>query len=113
MAPEHQAARGVAVESMREGGLARQAEAERVEIVLEARPAFRPRMNGDACGLVENEHHPVSVDEPRSCFFRGHGEKWYASAGRARIAAFRRFVVGGERGEEGGSHAPLVRRRRD
>src|SRR6185437_5188348 len=86
MAPEDEAARGVAVEPMREGGPARQAEAQRVEIVLEARPAFRPGMDGDAGGLVENEHHPVSVDEPRACFFWGHGEKWYASVGRARIA---------------------------
>src|SRR6185437_2026174 len=85
MAPEDEAARGVAVEPMREGGPARQAEAQRVEIVLEARAALGAGMNGDAGRLVENEHHPVSVDEPRSCFFRGHGKAWYASIGRARI----------------------------
>ena len=78
MPSEHQAARGVAVEAVRERGLARQAEAQGVEIVLEARAAFRPGVNGDAGGLVEHEHHPVAVEQPRCCFFRRHGEKWYA-----------------------------------
>ena len=85
MPSEHQTARGVAVEPMRKRGLARQAEAQGVEIILEARAAFRPGMNGDAGGLIENEHEPVAIEEPLSCFFRRHGKKWYGSIGRARI----------------------------
>ena len=81
MAPEHQAAGGVTIEPMGERGLARQAEAERVEIVLEARAPFRPGVNGDAGGLIEDKHHPVAVEEAASCFFRGHGKKWYGSVG--------------------------------
>jgi hypothetical protein len=42
-------------------------------------------MDGDARGLIENEHEPVAIEEPRSCFFRRHGEKWYGSIRRARI----------------------------
>ena len=85
MPSEHQTARGVAVEPMRKRGPARQAEAQGVKIILEARAAFRPGMNGDAGGLIENEHQPVAIEEPRSCFFRRHGKKWYGSIGRARI----------------------------
>ena len=85
MPSEHQAARGVAVEPMGEGGPARQAESQGFEIILEARAAFWPGMNGDAGGLIENEYHPVAIEEPRCCFFRRHGEKWYGSIGRARI----------------------------
>ena len=87
MPPEHQAARGVAVEAVRERRLARQAEAQGVKIVLEARAAFRTGVNSDAGGFVEHEHHPVSVEQPRCRFFRRHGEKWYANIGCARIGA--------------------------
>ena len=85
MPSEHQTAGGVPVEPMRKRGPARQAEAQRVEIILEARAAFRPGVNGDASGLIEDEHQPVAIEEPLSCFFRRHGEKWYGSIRRARI----------------------------
>ena len=85
MPPEHQAACGVAVEPVRKRGPARQAEAQGVKIILEARAAFRPGMDGDASGLIEDEHEPVAIEEPLSCFFRRHGKKWYGSIGRARI----------------------------
>ena len=85
MASEHQTAGGVAIEPMRKRGPARQAEAQRVEIILEARAAFRSGMDGDARGLIENEHEPVAIEEPLSCFFRRHGKKWYGSIGRASI----------------------------
>ena len=85
MPPEHQAACGVAVEPVRERGIARQAEAQGVKIILEARAAFRPGVNGDASGLIEDEHQPVAIEEPLSCFFRRHGKKWYGSIGRPRI----------------------------
>ena len=70
--PEDKAAGGVAIEAVRQRGLARQAEAERVEIVLEAGPALRPPMNRDASRLVEDEHQTVAIEQPRSCFFRRH-----------------------------------------
>ena len=74
MSSENKAAGGVAVEPMGEGGLARQAEAERVEIVLEARAALWPPVNRDARGLVEDQHQTVAVEKPRSCFFGRHGD---------------------------------------
>ena len=85
MPSEHQAACGVAVEPMRKGGIARQAEAEGVKIILKARAALRPGMDGDSGGLIKNEHEPVAIEESLSCFFRRHGKKWYGSIGRARI----------------------------
>ena len=48
MAAEHQAARGLAVEPVGERGLARQAEAQALEIVLQARAALGAAMHGDA-----------------------------------------------------------------
>src|SRR5579872_2276951 len=114
MPSEDQAARGVAVQAVRKRWLTRQPEAQGVKIVLEARSAFRTGMNRDAGRLVENEHHPVAIDEPRCRFFRGHGRKWYAAKGRVRIGRpWEVFSVGGGRGEEGEVrlHAPLVRRR--
>ena len=91
MAPEHEAARGVAVEPVGERGLARQAEAQRVEIVLEARAALRPVVDGDSGGLVEDQHQPVAVEQPRSCFFGRHGSDMLGAARRARKRR-RRFV---------------------
>ena len=85
MPSKHQTAGGVAVEPMGKARPARQAEAQGVKIVFEAWAPFRPGVNGDAGGLIENEHHAVAIEEPRCCFFRRHGEKWYGSIGRARI----------------------------
>jgi len=85
MPSQNQTACGVSVEPVRERRIARQAEAQGVKIVLEARAAFRPRVNGDAGGLIEDEHEPVAIEEPLSCFFRRHGKKWYGSIGRPGI----------------------------
>ncbi len=92
MPSEHEAAGGVAVEPMRKRRPSRQAEAQGVKVVLEARAAFRPGVNGDAGWLIENEHHPVAIEEARSCFFRRHGKKWYGSIGRAGIVRREGFV---------------------
>src|SRR3984957_11471194 len=92
MPSEHEAAGGARVEPMRKRRPSRQAEAQGVKVVLEARAAFRPGVNGDAGGLIENEHHPVAIEEPRSCFFRRHGKKWYGSIGRAGIVRREGFV---------------------
>src|SRR5258708_23243691 len=73
MAAEHQAARGVAIETMRERGRSWQAEAERAEIIFEAFAALRPLVNGQACRLVDHQHQAVAIDEPSHYLFRGHG----------------------------------------
>ena len=73
MAPEHQAARGVAVEAMGERRLARQAEAQGVEIVLEVGAALGAAMDRDPGRLVDDQHQPVAIEQPRSCFFGRHG----------------------------------------
>ena len=109
MSSEHQTTRRVAVEPMRKPGLARQAEAQGVKIILEARAAFRPGMNGDAGGLIENEHQPVAIEEARSCFFRRHGEKWYGSIGRPGIGRREGFVSLEENDENKGNPACMRR----
>src|SRR5579863_4095326 len=60
---ENEAARGLAVEPMRERRLSRQAEPQGVKIVLEARAALRAPMNRDARRLVEDQHQPVAIEE--------------------------------------------------
>src|SRR5262245_35009106 len=73
MAAEHQAAGGVAVETMGERGRARQAETQRAEIIFEALAALRPFVNGQARRLVDHQHQAVAIDEPSHHLFRGHG----------------------------------------
>ena len=72
MAAEHQAAGGVAVEPVRERRRARQAEAQRVEIVLEGLDAFRPAMHGQARRLVHHQHQAVAVEQAGLHLFRSH-----------------------------------------
>src|SRR6516165_3566523 len=73
MAAEHQAARGVAIETMRERGRARQAEAQRAEMIFEALAALRPLVNGQARRLVDHQHQAVAIDQPSHYLFWGHG----------------------------------------
>ncbi len=73
VAAEHQAAGGVAVEPVRQRRRARQAEAQRVEIVLQARPALRPAMHREAGRLVDHQHQPVAIEQARQHLFRCHG----------------------------------------
>ena len=65
VAPEHKAAGGVAIEPMRESGVARQAEAEGSEIILKIFAALRPAMNRDSGGLVDHQHHRVAIKKSR------------------------------------------------
>ena len=55
MAAEHEAARGFPVEPMGQRWLARQAEAQVLEIVLQAVAALRTAMNGRAGDETTNE----------------------------------------------------------
>ena len=109
MPSEHQTARGVAVEPMRERGLARQAEAQRVKIILEAsrrlsapherrrRRAYRGRASARRDRGAALLFLPASWEEV----------VWPAS-GRARIGRRRGLWVGRRRGKK--AKAGLLRR---
>src|SRR5215510_15559295 len=58
---------------MGERGRARQAEAQRAEIIFETLAALRPFVNGQARGLVDHQHEAIAIDEPSHYLFRGHG----------------------------------------
>src|SRR5262249_44959545 len=73
MAAEHQAARGVAIETTREPRRAGQAAAQRAKILFEALAALRPLVNGKARRLVDHQHQAVAIDQPSHYLFRGHG----------------------------------------
>ena len=76
VAAEHQAAGGVAVEPVRQRRRPRQAEAQRVEMILQAFPTLSRRsgsaMHGHAGRLVDHQHQPVAIEQPRHHLFRGH-----------------------------------------
>ena len=63
--PSDEAAGGVAVEPMGERRRARQAEAQRVEMILEIVAALGAAMHGQAGRLVDDEHQPVAVEQAR------------------------------------------------
>jgi hypothetical protein len=63
MATQHQAAAGVAVETMGQGRGMRQAEAQTVEILLEIGPTARPGMDRQAGGLVDDQAEPVAIEQ--------------------------------------------------
>src|SRR5688572_10811924 len=81
MAAEHQAAGGFLVQPVREARRARQAEAQRVEMILQARPALRPLVHGEAGGLVDDQHQPVAVEQAAPHLFRCHGQTGITAAG--------------------------------
>ena len=54
-------------------GIARQAEAQRVEMVLQALAALRPAMHREAGRLVDHQHQPVAVEQAGKHLFRCHG----------------------------------------
>ena len=74
VAAEDEAAGGVAVEPMRKGRIARQAEAKMMERGLEIFAALRPFVHRDAGGLVEDEDQRVAIEQPRVDL--GFGEKF-------------------------------------
>ncbi len=61
MTTQHQAAGGVAVESMGKRRRARQAKAQRIKSVLQTRAAFGAAMYGDAGGFIDYQHQPVAM----------------------------------------------------
>jgi hypothetical protein len=54
-------------------GAARQAEAQRVEVVGQGFAALGARMHGQTRGLVDHEHQSVTIEEPRQELGLGHG----------------------------------------
>jgi fused signal recognition particle receptor len=72
VAAEHQAAGRIAVEPVRQRRRPRQAEAQRVEMVFEALAAIRAAMHGEPRRLVDHQHQPVAIQQPRHHLFRGH-----------------------------------------
>jgi fused signal recognition particle receptor len=73
VAAEHQTARSVAVEAMGEPRRARQAEAQRVEVIEQAWTAFRPGMDRLPGRLVDDQHQAVAIEHAREHLFRCHG----------------------------------------
>src|SRR5580704_11810161 len=41
-------------------------------MVFDALAAVRTAMHGEACRLVDHQHQPVAIEEPRHHLFRGH-----------------------------------------
>ena len=72
VAPKHQASGCIAIEPVRQGGVARQAEAQGMEIILKIFTPFGAAMNRDSGWLVDDEHHPVAIKQPREQFFFSH-----------------------------------------
>jgi fused signal recognition particle receptor len=85
MAPEHEASGGVLVEAVRQGGRARQAEPEDIEIVLKTHAALRSAMHRKAGGLVDDQHQAVPVKHAGQHvvgvkLFNWHGETGITAA---------------------------------
>ena len=72
VAAEHQATGGIAVEPVRQRRRPRQPEAQGIEMVFEALAAVRAAMHREPCRLVDHQHQPVAIQEPRHHLFRGH-----------------------------------------
>ncbi len=96
MAPEQQAARGVPVQPMGEPRIARQAEAQVSETLFEILAALGTSMDRQARGLVENQHHPVAVEQPRINLFRRHAgqaiERGRGFCASGDMAAYRKIT---------------------
>ena len=72
VAAQHQAAGGVAVEPVGEGGRVRQAEAQQRKPVLQMRTATRPGMDRDPGRLVDDQYQPVAVQHALDQLVRPH-----------------------------------------
>ena len=73
VAAEHETARGVAIEPMRECGGARQPEPQRAEIIFQALAALGALVHGEARRLVEHQHQAVAIEQASDDLFGGHG----------------------------------------
>ena len=75
MAAQHQAARRVAVEPVRQRRAARQPEPQRAESVFKAWSALRTAMHGNAGRLVDDQHQTVAVKKAGVYLFRRHAQQ--------------------------------------
>src|SRR6185312_15317645 len=73
VAAEHETARGVAIEPVRECGGARQPEPQRAEIIFQALAALGALVHGEARRLVEHQHQAVAIEQASDDLFGGHG----------------------------------------
>ena len=64
MPPEDETARGVAVQPVSERGGAWHAEPQIVEMILEARAAFRASVHRHSGRLIDDQHQPVAMEDP-------------------------------------------------
>jgi fused signal recognition particle receptor len=67
---------------VRQGGRARQAEAQGAEMILKALAALGPAMHGETRRLVEDQHQAVAIKKPRHHLFRCHAETAITAAAR-------------------------------
>src|SRR5215468_1087993 len=81
MAPEHEASGGILVETVRQGGRARQTEPQGVEIVLEAHAALRSAMHRKAGGFVDDQHQAVAVKHAGLHVVGSNLFKWHDETG--------------------------------
>ena len=72
MAPQHQAAGGVLVESMRQRRGARQAVAQMDKGLFEVLAALGAAMHGKARRLVHHQNQAVAIEHARENLFRRH-----------------------------------------
>ena len=77
MAAENEAAGCIAVEPVRQCRGARQPKTQRIEVVFQGFPApilavRRAAVHGHAGRLVDHQHQPVAIEEPRHHLFRSH-----------------------------------------
>ena len=81
MAPEHEAARRIAVEPVRQGRYAGQAEPQAVKMCLEAVAALGPGMDREADRLIEHQHQGVAVEKAGRKVYSGHRTGFIGDAG--------------------------------
>ena len=109
MASEHEAARRVAIEPVRERRVSRQSEPEGVEIVLEARAAFRAAVDRDARPACRG---PASVRRGRAAALLFLPASWDSGmpTGRPRIGAASRGFLALDDDDEKKAKSGLLRR---
>ena len=83
MAAQHETARSIAIEAVRERRRARKPKTQCREIIFEALAllrCFRALMNGNACGLVDDQHQTVAIEQACHYLFFSHNGTGYHGA---------------------------------
>ena len=74
VAAEHEAARGVTIEPMRQSRRTRQTEAQCIEIVLEGVATLRTPVHRQSRRFVNDQHQTVAIEQASDHLFRCHAE---------------------------------------